>query len=283
MEPWWDRLERLRYELRMLVAEGIRYEIVSEELRSDRDFQVRVFREIDGVERQFLATFPVLYPYTRFEVVAEDLSLPHHQHPFGGNLCVFGRATENWRIGDTLARTLIERVPEVIRVGRAVDPAEVEGAEEHQAEPWSDYYGYLRGALLLVDGSWQIPPDVEHGDLLLSVAPELPLRGAVIEVRDSDGRTLQRNSDAVVALYPERVRGRWIRMQRPPHTANPAEFFQEAVRRDPRRDRVGWQALGSHRVRTYGILFREEVGWREEGEGWMFAAVEELGTRARPG
>ena len=46
--------------------------------------------EAEGAIVPLEVTFPDLYPYFRFEIVAPTLSLDHHQNPFGKNLSVAG-------------------------------------------------------------------------------------------------------------------------------------------------------------------------------------------------
>ena len=128
--------KRLEYELNALNNAGIEYS-KNEDAFTRGVLCLNIW--IDGVGN-LQVIFPDLYPYFRFEIYAHDLVLPHHQNPFSKNLCMIGRRTENWHIKDTLASFLLERLPKVLKAGKSTDCEEVEGVEQHQAEPISDYY-----------------------------------------------------------------------------------------------------------------------------------------------
>src|SRR5215210_1887138 len=116
---WWERYpERLEWEFEELRADGVPAR------RDEEAFAAGIARivvepTIDGVRHEFVVTFPDLYPYFRFEIEANDLSLPHHQHPFAKRLCTLGRATVNWRISDSVASMIREQVPRVLVAGQS--------------------------------------------------------------------------------------------------------------------------------------------------------------------
>src|SRR5437867_161559 len=82
-----------------------------------------------------------------------ELQLAHHQHPFSKNRCFIGRATENWEVDDTLAQFITRRLALVLKAGRTGDVAAVEGVEQQQAEPFTNYYTYEPGTVVLVDSA----------------------------------------------------------------------------------------------------------------------------------
>src|SRR3712207_3876848 len=129
-QKWWERWPgRLEYELERLDALGIPYER-DEEVFAEGALVLRLWPTVDGEKIFLVARFPDFYPYTRFEVEAPDLNLPHHQAPFGKNLCLIGLASENWRAADTLADFIRDRLPNVLKAGRSEDKAEASGLEE---------------------------------------------------------------------------------------------------------------------------------------------------------
>src|SRR5207247_934545 len=123
-----------------------------------------------GDERmQLIAEYPDMYPYFRTEVRAVNARFGRHQSPIGGNLCLINRDTRNWDVADTLASFLQSRLPLLLKTVRSEDEAEVAALEEHQGEPISDYLPYHPAAMLLVDGSWRVPVDIQGGSLLVGL------------------------------------------------------------------------------------------------------------------
>src|ERR1043165_7671487 len=90
-----------------------------------------------------LLSCPPLYTYVRFEVRAPTLTLPHHQHLLGKNLCLMPRATEHWDMSKSVAWYLDTQLPKVIAAGAATDTSDAAALEEEeQAEPITDYFVY---------------------------------------------------------------------------------------------------------------------------------------------
>src|SRR5262249_14291535 len=153
---------RLDYELDELRAAGIPFEL-DQEAFSRGVVVVRLSPTIDGEIIDIIARFPDLYPYFRFQVEAPALNLQRHQNPFSKSLCLNGRATEHWDSDDTLAKYITEQLPLVLKAARSQDETEVAKIEQHQGEPFSDYYPYLRDSIVLIDSSWKIDPAVKEG------------------------------------------------------------------------------------------------------------------------
>lgn len=289
-KTWWERYpERLAFELRALEAAGFTYE-KDEEAFGVGIARFTVFADVGLTgPTKLVVTFPDFYPFFRFTIEAPDLALPHHQHPFGKNLCVLGRATELWRTTDTVAAFITERVPEVIRAGLSKTETEVRGSEEEQAEPYSDYYSYAP-AMLTIDGAWKIPDAATFGTLtygLISVAgPNLWIRGVVLEVRDQSGETVAKAHDQVRARFSGRVlKGRWVRSDEPVPIDDPEKFFEHLASIDPDPTKIKSDTVGNSSVKLRAVLFPEEAAWRTVGsQGWVFAfrTVRDLGNRQGP-
>lgn len=276
-QKWWERWPgRLEYELERLDALGIPYER-DEEVFAEGALVLRLWPTVDGEKIFLVARFPDFYPYTRFEVEAPDLNLPHHQAPFGKNLCLIGLASENWRAADTLADFIRDRLPNVLKAGRSEDKAEASGLEEHQAEPFSVFYSYQQDAMVLIEGGWRIDPEVSAGELVIGIREDANavLRGAVREVRGEGSRVLARLDPALARLFPKTFRCRWVRLEEPIREEAPDQFWARLRALDPSLSdstwKNRWTDVKGGRISVAGVLFPEEVGWREKGDGWVFA------------
>src|SRR4051794_37513447 len=105
---WWSPEERIVWELEQLSAGGYEFQ---QPLVTAPPLTLFVYASIGGERHQLEVDFPELFPYFRFEVRAPTLSLSHHQHPFGKNLCLMPRGTEHWDISKSLAWYLDVQLP----------------------------------------------------------------------------------------------------------------------------------------------------------------------------
>lgn len=284
LKPWWERWpERLEHELEALRATGIPFEL-DEEARAAGIIKLRLSPTIDGERLRLEAIFPDLYPYVRFEVLAPDLDLEHHQNPFTKNLCLIGRSTWNWCGGDTLAEFITARLPLVLKAARTGDREAVAGIEEQQGEPITNYYPYPKDAMVLVDGSWSLPPSAGRGEFvigLLDLSGPV-LRGAVLKIQEAGGGAVATADPAFSRLYTKLIRGRWVRAERPIWEADPNRFLHSVVAAHRDLERPLWNSVQGWRLDVIGVVFPEEVGWSELGDGWIFVVrAEELKSRRR--
>lgn len=280
LKPWWERwpgvLER---ELAALEKAGIAHHLDQEALAVHGVVRIRVRPDIDGRPLELVATFPDLYPYFRFEVQGPDLGLAHHQHPFGGTLCLVGRATENWEVDDTLASYLEQRLPVTLRLG-AAQIIEEGADEEEQAEPFTDYYPYPDGTVILVDSRWEVPG--EGGRLVLGAEraqPDYLARGAVLQVLDARGVTVAEASKPWGDTYPLLIDGRWVRLDSPLRENDPELYERHLLGKFPELKVLHWRKLGQSSVDVVGVVFPEEIGWRREGDAWVFLVRVREGRR----
>lgn len=273
--PWFERWPALlERQVRALEDAGIPYRI-DEASRTQGILVLEVFPTVDGEKLRLIAEFPSIFPYTRFEIFAPDLDLPHHQHPFSKTLCLIGRGTVNWRESDTVAGLIQSQLPGVLRAGRSGDRAEVEQIEEHQAEPFSDYYGpfYARDAIVLMDGSGRLDGGVKAGELMVGVLDDAGgvLRGVLVTIKDGTGAVLADAGRALAELYPRRLRGRWVRHPEPIRHHDPEAFYAALVRGHPELARPEWRFVRGWKLDVIGVVFPEEMKWRQEsGDGWAF-------------
>lgn len=267
LHPWWERYpERLEAELEALRDAGIPF--YDSELIPERGvIRLDVFPDLNEKKLHLRTWFPAFYPYTRFEVQYLDGELPRHMNPFGKNLCLIGRGTDQWEVTDTLARFLTERLPLVFEAASFGDEDRVAELEEHQGEPFTAYYPYADGSLILIDSGWAIPSTVERGDLVVGgMVPSReggPLRGIVLQVLDEHGETLEAADPRIARLASAESRYPWVRLEAPPETADPREIRRLAT------ERLRGRGLNGPVV---GLVFPEEVGWRDYRDGWMFVA-----------
>ncbi len=285
-ERWWETplgRERLAYELAELDRCNIRWE------RDEESFAAGIARlvlyhEFDAKTERLVVIFPDYYPFFRFEIEAPDRALEHHQHPFGKALCLMGRATDNWHTSYTVAEIVTSQLPKTIAAGMSDDRQAVTGLEEHQAEPFSDYYDY-RPSMIQVDGAWHIPPSSHFGTLMIGlvsvshgVAGQPPwMHGIVLEVRGESGAILAEAAPAVRERYGRvAFEGRWSRSEARLESNNPSDVFARGATLDGDAKSLRWESFPHAvdgmqiRLQIRGVLFPEEVAWRESGNGWVF-------------
>jgi molybdopterin/thiamine biosynthesis adenylyltransferase len=272
--PWFDRWPAfLERQCRALEDAGIPYRI-DEDLRARGVLVLEVTPTIDGQVLRLIVAFPATFPYTRFEIHAPTLDLKHHQHPFSKTLCFIGRRTRNWHESDRVADYLRQRLPRVLRAGRSEDRTEVEGIEEPQAEPFSDYYAHSceKDAIVLLGAAPALDPADAGGELVIGIPDDMGdvLRGAVVAIKDMTGKVLSEADPALTRLYSRQLRGRWVRLQSPIREADPERFYWALVGAHPELARPEWRGVRGWKIDIVGVVFPDEVGWREAGDGWIF-------------
>lgn len=273
---WWDRFPgRLQFELDALGSAGIAYER-NEHAFSQGVMQLRLSMEIRGERLSLLVTFPDLYPYFRFEVEAPDLSLSHHQNPFAKNLCLIGRGTHYWHSTDTVAGLLQQQLPVVLETSRTSDAEAVRGREQAQAEPFSDFYPYAP-SMIIIDGEWIAPPHQDRGTFSVATdgaqgPPPLHfLRGALAQVRGEASSILFEADPTILSAFPSQLlEGYWVRFPEPIRHTLADPFMGQLFSRFPSARTAPANRVQSGWLQVWGILFPEETGWRQNGDGWVF-------------
>ncbi|MBE3046909.1 hypothetical protein IMZ48_31145 [Candidatus Bathyarchaeota archaeon] len=236
--------------------------------------RLRLTAKVSGETVELIATYPDLYPYFRIEVVAPYLSLHHHQNPFGKNLCLLGRSTDQWKTTDTLASLLSDRLATAIKAGRSNDRAEVVDIEQQQAEPFTDYFTYLPGTSVVMSGGLDITNVYTSGtlELGLETAGTPHLRAAVLRVRDEQGNELAQAERCIQEAYcAKMVLVRWVRLDNPPLTDKWSNIFDVLQKADPHPDKIGTIPVNNARMQVRAAVFPQETRWRQSGQGWLFA------------
>lgn len=242
----------------------------------------------DGETVRLTVTYPDLYPYFRPEVRAPALDLGHHQTPHTKGICLLGRATANWHISMTVAALLQDQMPKLLHTG-ALDVSsadssahtEIAKLEQQQAEPFGEYYPYAQSSIVLVERTWDVPSGHRSGTFVIAVdepragTPTGVLRGAMVEIWGEDGELLRRAEPLMRDIRrPTRVEGVWIRSPQPIREFQADGFIKTLLNIHPPALTGPISRLqdGSF-LRTWGVLYPEEVGHRVLGEGWVFVCA----------
>lgn len=264
--PWWERYPaRLGHEIESLVAEGIRFSIDDEaRLKGVLIMSVTIPARLTGSQSvQADIRFPEFYPQFRPQVSVPSLSLPHHQDPFGGNLCLIGRDSRMWSEGDTLAWLLVEQLPRVLANAELPDP--------DQGEPISHYFAYTPDAVFLIDSDHLPPPSVVSGTarIVVPMAEDMltsgrPCVASVAEFNWVGGSA--RGSSTTADRLGSEAMADWVRLENVLDFESPETLWNEA------RHRV-IAPVDAHRLSpSIGlefviILFAEEHAPGEVGTG----------------
>lgn len=272
---WWECWpERLTFELEALGMARIPY-TKDEAAFAQGVLRLQIQLTIRGEVLPLVAVFPAFYPYMRFEVYAPTLSLSRHQNPLQKNLCLINQATENWHVTDTLAEFLTKRLPLVLEAAESTDQTAVALLEEHQGEPFTAHYPYKKDAIILTDSGWALESERSTGTFTLAIEEGVSaasIRGAVLEVKDDSGRVLASADPALVntGLFPRRLQARWIRVSEPIGLADPGQVTNQIATRERRLMDPMPQRIGREWVDVVGVVFPEEVTWRQSADGWLF-------------
>lgn len=267
-KKWWEIFpSRLEYELKLLDEAGIKYS--KDEKAFEQGF-IRLELQVPKAGKVFVI-FPDPYPYFRFQIDAPELNLEHHQHPFGKNLCMIGRATDNWDQNDTVAGFITTRLPKVLESGNSVNKDEVSAFEEPQAEPFTDYFSYESGTGIVMDGNWNIKPMYKSGLIVVGLLSSKPhIQGAAFEIWDeSRSMIVECDNNLREAFSSGVVSARWIRLATPPKMTSPPDLFNYLSQRD-NSDKISDYAVDGGKIQIRAALFPDERGHREVGQGWIF-------------
>jgi E2/UBC family protein B len=281
MRTWWNKWpERLEHETRALDLSGFKW------VRDEEAFRLGVLKlyvriSAEQGELELVVLYPDAYPYFRCEILAPSLDLAHHQNPFEKNLCLLGRRTHYWDTFTTAADLIRERLPVVLLTGTSKEKGEVEGLEQRQAEPISEYYNCVAESMIIVQSGWSIPVDNEYGYLLLGTQTPMDrrvqacLRAAVLEIRDADNNLLTRADDGIRSIFSgNTIEGCWVRLAEPFRDADQMRIVRHVLNLCPFAARAKANHVEhngkSAWLQVWGIVFPEENAWREIGDGWSF-------------
>jgi molybdopterin/thiamine biosynthesis adenylyltransferase len=272
LKPWWQRFPgRLKFEQQELLSLGITPRLDRAAFAAGK-VELHLQALIEGETLDLIARYPDSYPYFRFEIYAPSLDLPHHQNPFLKNLCLISGSTEAWHTTDTLAGFLQTQLPAVLRSARAARPEDAAAVEIQQAEPISAYYTYLRDSIVLVDGSWELDPSVQRGELRIAIDPSLgeTLRGVVEQVLDTQGHVLAQAHPRLTKVDGALLSGRWIRMPETVRENDPRLIDKLLASLHSQLGRPRWQSFPNTQIDIIAVVQPEERSWRATQDGWLF-------------
>jgi molybdopterin/thiamine biosynthesis adenylyltransferase len=280
VEPWFERYpERLDYELQALRDGGFTAEI-DEGARKSGRIVVTVKRTIKSVEHILIVHFPSSYPLFPFQVLAPSLSLARHQDPYSKALCFIARIETEWRADDTVARYLLEKLPDILKANESSGPFD---GESHEGAPVTPYFPFQRESVVLIS-DWVLPSEAIHGDLQLVVQrtdnTHAIFRGAVKRLSDQRGLVVGEVDARICRVFPRSMPGRWVRLITRPKSNLAVELLNEALQ--------AWPALATPRFYDdrdiVGIVFPDEVRYREWQDTWIFLVRQKAGrVRHRSG
>jgi ubiquitin-protein ligase len=284
----------LQQEILLLQEAG--YSVIGHESSDGKLWELTVVapEEKTGIQPLTLSiTLPDSYPLLPPRVIARDLAMGHHQHPFSNELCLIERSTQNWIPEWHLAGLLDNQLKRAIAAGRAAHGQGTDGFE--QGEPYSAYYDYTEPAGFLIDSSRIAVPIGCSGELEGSfIDPGGPGTRLLI-ILDQLWRGAEPVYEAPATLHrafgpyqPLRLRGRWVSLGEPPRTSDPQEIWRIAASADPQQPRlVSLHNTAPFEIRLVG--FPEEHGPETVGTGWILIlkkaggiSSKKSGKRGRP-
>jgi molybdopterin/thiamine biosynthesis adenylyltransferase len=150
--------------------------------------------------------------------------------------------------------------------------------EEHQGEPVTNYFPYLANSIMLYDSDWMTDVPITKGHLTIGIegGAGATIRGAIVAVQDTNRNTLHQIQNEISERYKRSIPGRWVRLTEPILESDPDKFIAELVRINENLGQRIWQKVDGLGFDIIGVLFPEEVSWRETKESWMFVARVEV-------
>lgn len=279
MAAWFERLpERLDYEIQALREKGFTAKI-DEAARNRGQLILQVPCAINGSEHMLRVEFPGAYPYFPFQVFAPSIALQRHQDPYSRALCFIARIETEWRTDDTVAMYLAKKLPEILKANESEGPFPGEGQE---GAPATLYLPFDADSVVLV-GDWTLPSSATKGTLRLGMEKDCEhghLRGAVREVRDDRGSVLGNLDNRVFELFEKGLAARWVRLPARPQSADLNAILAEAVQVWPAIRTPDFQG---GELDVTGIVFADEVRYRELRDVWIFVLRRKAGRFPAPG
>jgi molybdopterin/thiamine biosynthesis adenylyltransferase len=264
--PWFERLPgRLDRELQALRNAGFTPEIDQTERNRVR-LILGITCQVKGANHLLRVEFPRAYPYFAFQVFAPSLSLARHQDPYSKALCFIARIESEWRIDDTVAKYLLEQLPDILKANESGGPFD---GEIHEGAPVTPYFAFQHEDVVLI-GDWAVAQDAHQGTLLLGAErgsdPRVSLRAAVLQIKDAQGNVFGELDPRVASQFDSHLAGRWVRLPVRPKLADPTSILADAI--------AAWPALATPRFQrgpdVIGLIFPDEVRYRDWQDTCIF-------------
>jgi molybdopterin/thiamine biosynthesis adenylyltransferase len=284
MTAWWHRYpDELRKEKTALEALGHAWSVDQAAMDAGQ-LVVRVDVPHGGGLLVLTAVYPDTFPYFAPMVTTDSVQFQRHQHPLGRNLCLLAREGEDWRPGyDSLATLIKEQLPGILEVNSDLAvPEAVAQTEDHVGEPLSSFLPYAAECSVIVPD--ETPPvDVASGRLSLrlrTAPPEWPegcfVNGAVESIGDMQGKLLVAFQKSIPP-FDRSASGFWLRLSERPAVNTfesvAIDLFKLVEARLPLLMKA-IQAAKRGDVFVVGLVYPDEVSWRNNADDWLFLAVQ---------
>lgn len=280
MRTWPDRYPgRLEHELAEFERRELDFVLDGDLLREQGRVLLRGTVAHDDEEIQLEVSYPDLFPFLRPEVRAPDLTLPRHQNPYGGNLCLLDRSTRAWKPSYTAAWLVAEKVPYLLSLIEAGGEAMRE-AEAPQGEPVTSYFPGVPGTVIFVpEPMLKLDDGTRTGSGRIAFAPfegpGLWLRGAISELvekgEQGKTRTLARIEEPLRSRFAGPLLSfRWARLQQLPAVNTPIALLEAIEATQPGFGMPPWEPVEGGSVAIAGALVNEEVEQGSYEAAWLF-------------
>ena len=277
---WWDHFPgRLQFELQALAAAGISHSLRQADFEAGRvvlDLQFDATRYGGPADLRLEVRVPDTFPYFRPIVIAPQLMLDHHQHPFDHNLCLLGRRIDEWGPGHTIAWLVTEQLEKIFRTNAPDPPQNLTSLEEAQAEPISAYYQYEANSICFVDGGWVLPLD-DHGTAEITMASQGDrLRVEILRLLDSARGAIAESAVTTPSSSSSLFEARWYRLTAAPKSQDAEGVLAALYQQHPARSlRI------RHGLDVVLVAYPEEIEHRTLGAGWLLLVREPFKSKGR--
>ncbi len=271
-------------EIGALRSAGLHPEIDEAEKKRGK-LKVNIRVSIFGKERVGSVLYPDLYPYLRPTVIVPGLGEDLRHYSPGGELCLLARGTDHWQPNDTAAGLITKQLGKWERVAtRKYEDERLQG-EDHQAEPWTEFYRGARQQIMF-DSSWVFPDSTNRGLLHLSVAGDYkhiqkgrPFVGWLLVAFDNgnvpiDGVSINPMIHQWIKSQEyKRVQCPWFRLPSLPSS----EAFVESIRAMS-ADLFSWLQLEIKKKKhaLFAVCVPEENPRGGIRDGWLFYYVAQI-------
>jgi hypothetical protein len=96
----------------------------------------------------------------------------------------------------------------------------------------------------------------------------------LIDLRSQSGDLLAEADPGLLSAYPgDRLQGYWVRASEPIRHFDQDRFIREILDRYPSAQAAPANRVKDGWLQIWGVVFPEEVQWRESGDGWVFICL----------
>lgn len=277
MRPWWENEpDRLDREIEALKNAG--YSCEKDEdaflLGAGAFFVEATLR--DGEMIRLKIRFPNGYPHFKPDVIADGITLAHHQTPHG-RLCMSGGVPEKWGPDRLVADFLDEYLQLNIDKGRGIDIGDSAKEEINQAEPRSVYFSPYQNKqkIVLWGDVGRLSLSADRGPLVIGMQKGSIDQFAVREWHCGSGCDTKFSElpEGFLERYSVKtgIKGYWLKVSETPDLRYMmGNFF-------PFLKSVGFDIdrfIKNNETLILAIVFSEETSWRHsDSDGCIFFEI----------